>query len=269
MAAGGKRFLRLYALFITLSFVSCSDEDDAPYDYSHLKPPTGELYLKEYQEDNEPFYSFTYTKDNLLESISFHRTRVVNYVVAYNDSSGLPETMTAFHRNYKLQMKLHFEEDRLGYYRFTVNDDEAFKVSLFYDSLDRIVRTIQSSDYELAPTYRDFEWEGRNIKSVKVYSDANNPDVYPYRYEYTYDNKKNPFATAFKSLGYNIAENFPLCESNWTGLKIYEADATSPAFTVNNKFSYFSLDYPYDRLTEGFKKQGPEETPVYSMFIYK
>ena len=273
MAAVGKHFLRIYALLFAFSFVSCSDEDDAPYDYTHIKPPTGELFLKEYHEENKPFYSFTYTKDNLLESMTFHRTRVISYVVAYNDSTGLPETMTAFHRNYKLQMKLHYETSqlasRLDHYRFTVNDEEAFKVSLLYDSLDRVVRTIQASDYELAPTYRDFEWVGNNIKSVKIYSDSNNPDVYPYRYEYTYDKKKNPFATVFKTLGYNIVENFPLCESNWTGLKIYEADKTSPSFTVTNKFSYYSMDYPYDRLTEGFRKQGPKENPVYSMFLYK
>lgn len=268
MTAVSIRFVKLnigFALVVTA--FSCSSEDEG-FDYSQTYMGSGELLLTEYRENDNPFYAFTYTPDSRLNSITFFATKEITYSMTYNDSTGKPIYMSAVFGRNQLKMELTYQEDLLEKYRFTVNDQEAFRVKLFYDSLARVLKTVYESDHELGSVVREFSWEGNNVSKVQIYS-ADNPAVFPYRYEYEYDGRVNPFLSVYKSIGYNLAENFPLCESNWTQLKVYEPGAKFPSFEVTNRFTYWGLSYPYDRLTEGRSSKDGREDPVYSVFIYK
>jgi len=258
-----------FFLFATIISATSCQEDESEIDFSRIKPVSDELFLKEYQQGGEKFYSFAYTPDKRLEGVTFYGTRTIEYKVVYNDTTRVPQFMESFFRNqYMLKMELQYAQARLEKYRFTVNGEEAFRVDLFYDSLNRVVRTFETSEQGLLPISREFDWIGGNVHKVRIYPADNNPDFVPSEYVYEYDNMRNPFATVYKSLGYNVPEGFPLCESNWTVLRGYKLGDSHPVFTVRNKFTYYGLDYPYERVAEGESKISGKEDPVYSVFVY-
>lgn len=254
-------------LAFALCISSCQTEDSV-FDYSSLPAPTGELYLKEYYQDSSLLYSFSYQNNERLRQVSFHQSRKINYEVVYNDTTGRPAAMVAQYSKYVLRMEFQFDSSRLEAYRFTVNGQEAFEIDLVYDSLGLVVKAIESSDHRQGPVVREFEWLNGNVVKSTAYSLAGDADFVPSAYVYSYDTKKNPFATVYKSIGYNVVENFPLSAGNWTELKGYELGQSHPAFTVKNKFTYYGLDYPYQRISEGESDHYGKERPVTTTFVY-
>lgn len=261
-------YISFFFLASIISSTSCQD-GGSEIDYSKIKPVSDELFLKEYQEAGEKYFSFTYTLDKKLAGVTFHRTRTIEYKVGYNDSTQVPEFMESFFRNqYLLKMELQYAQDRLEKYRFTVNGEEAFRIELFYDSLNRVIKTFETSEQGFMSISREFDWIGGNVHKVRIYPADDNPDFVASEYVYEYDGMRNPFATVYKSIGYNVPENFPLCESNWTVMRGYRLGDNHPVFTLRNKFTYYGLDYPYERVTEGESEISVEQDPVYSVFVY-
>ncbi len=261
------------AMLLLVFFISACNKEAGEIDYSAIKPVSSELFIKEYEVDGETSFSFKYTDDKQLDELSIHRENLIRYQVNYDDAGLIPQNLqTLFRNRYLLRIELFYKQGNknrvLDYYRFTVNDEESFKVELSYDSLDRVIYSVETANYGLVPIHREFEWVGMNVHKVRAFTIEPDAEFVPSEYVYEYDGMKNPFATAYRSIGYNVAENFPLCESNWTTLKGYDLGGTSPVFTVTNKFTYYGLKYPYERTSEGESKRIGSEEKVLSRFIY-
>jgi hypothetical protein len=251
-----------YCFFFLL--MSCSLSED----HNSIRPLIVLPYkghLIEYTEDNRIVYNFIYDSDRLQMHNHYMSNGSKTFVYRYDSSGVLCEIdVTQPLYNYKLYPV--FSDSVLLELKMYIDDEYKRRYVFDYDNEGRMIRVSRISlGYGIIAS-TSLIWEGNNIREyeLRLYY-FTQPEVFKYQFEY--DEYKNPYKVVFGDFNFNFIEFLPISENNWTKMVAFNTDFPQTTLTLNNTFAYAGAGYPFVKLTSSTRSDG-KTSEIYSEYKY-
>lgn len=224
-------------LFVGLS-ISCSktNEDDFYPDNESYKDKLFRIIYKE--NSDSMFIEFNYDKNGKISKVSYiHNDYYTEYRISLNSSNqviditGIENNTVFFKNNYKIDSKgkyisahqeeIYGEETFISNFTFFYADNQISKIIINYDD----------DDYDYTEIFATYDNRGNVIKIEFNYDD------YYEKYNFTYDDKKNPIEL-FGSFIIDIDPFLPVFSNNKNNIVSYNIVDSEDSNLFRSSFLY-------------------------------